>query len=254
MDQRHLESLRGAEIDLVKHWFRPGMHVLEIGGGNGFQAGILSSWGCEVRSIDLHESVSAQTQHFPVQVYDGRHIPFPDHSFDAVFSSNVLEHISHLPVILDEIKRVVKTDGVIVHVLPSSAWRFWTSVSHYGHILKRAFGLLLPVQTDSSAPALQTLAKGRGWKALLKRAMFDGPHGEYPNALYELYAFSQTRWLRVFREHGFQMIRCSSSGLFYTGYVIFPRLSLATRRVLSHFLGSSSRIYVMRVVKTEMGG
>lgn len=252
--QAFLEQVRREEAGLVRELFKPGMRVLELGGGNGFQAQILASWGCEVTSIDLPESVPVTARHFPVQVYDGQHIPFPDHCFDVVFSSNTLEHIPHLSVILSEIARIVKADGVVVHILPTASWRFWTSLSHYGHILKRAFGLLLPVQTDASAPVWPTLAKRRDWKALLKRALFDGPHGAYPNALYELYAFSHMRWLRVFREHGFQMIRCSNSGLFYTGYTLCPCLSLATRRVLAHCLGSSTRIYVMRVGKTGLGG
>ena len=251
VNQTLLEKLRREEIDLVRHWFKPGMRVLELGGGNGFQAQILAAWGCEVMSVDLPAATIAPF-YYPVQAYDGQHLPFPDHSFDAIFSSNVLEHISHLQPILNEIARVVKTDGVIVHILPSSAWRFWTSLSHYGHISKRAVGLLFSVQANTHASTAREPFKERDWPVLLKRALFDGPHGEYPNALYELYAFSRSRWLGVFRAHGFAIIACRDNGLFYTGYGIFSGWSLATRRALRWVLGPAARIYVMRPVNHDL--
>ena len=48
-----LEKLRGAELEVIKRWFRPGMKVLEIGGGSGFQASVVASWGYQLMSIDL---------------------------------------------------------------------------------------------------------------------------------------------------------------------------------------------------------
>ena len=251
VNQALLEKLRREEIDLVRHWFMPGMRVLELGGGNGFQAQILASWGCEVTSVDL-PAVTAAPFYYPVQAYDGRHIPFSDHSFDAVFSSNVLEHISHFEIILNEIARVVKSDGVIVHILPSTAWRFWTSLSHYLHIMKRAIGRFSVVPADPQASTARKPFEERDWPVLLKRALFDGPHGEYPNALYELYAFSRSRWLGVFRAHGFAIIACRDNGLFYTGYGIFSGWSLATRRALRWVLGPAARIYVMRPVNHDL--
>ncbi|MGH7963425.1 MAG: class I SAM-dependent methyltransferase, partial [Candidatus Binatia bacterium] len=101
----HLERLRRHEIDTVRHWFQPGMRVLELGGGSGFQASILASRGCEVLSIDLPERPIPRQIYYPVQAYDGHTIPAADASFDVVFSSNVLEHIWPLPPILRETRR-----------------------------------------------------------------------------------------------------------------------------------------------------
>lgn len=246
MKNIHLEQLRRAEIELVRSWFKPGMEVLEIGGGNGFQAEVLSSWGCKVTSIDIVGAPISRALYYPVSEYDGRNIPFPKDSFDAVFSSNVLEHIPHLSVMLEEISRVIRPDGILVHILPSSSWRFWTSLSHYGHLLRRSLLSMQPVHASNAVTSGTRSKRGRDWSALLKRVLFDGPHGEYPNALYELYAFSRRRWIRVFRDADFEIVKCYVNGLFYTGYGLLPALSLSTRRLMARIFGSAGRVYVMR--------
>lgn len=53
--------------------------------------------------------------------YDGKHIPFPDESFDSVFCSEVFEHVFNLDEIIVEIKRVMKTDARILVTVPF-AW------------------------------------------------------------------------------------------------------------------------------------
>lgn len=245
MDQHHLETIRRAEIDLVKQWFRPGIRVLEIGGGNGFQAAILASWGCLVTSIDIGDSSVSRGQHYPVLEYDGKTIPFPDHSFDAVFSSNVLEHIPHTQLMLKEIKRKLKRGGIVVHILPSSTWRFWTSLSFYLHLIRRIVGVVAPAdQSQCASPVGEPLVK-RGWGSLARRALFDGPHGEFPSALHELYTFSQFWWIRMFRKNGFEVKHCCGNGLFYTGYAILPGRPLRWRRWAARCLGSAANIYIL---------
>ena len=51
-------------------------------------------------------------------LYDGKTIPFPDESFDSVFSSEVFEHIFNLEEIVPEIKRVMKKGGKILITCP----------------------------------------------------------------------------------------------------------------------------------------
>lgn len=50
--------------------------------------------------------------------YDGKTLPFPDHHFDAIFSSEVFEHIFNLPEILKELHRVLKPGGKILVTCP----------------------------------------------------------------------------------------------------------------------------------------
>ena len=54
-------------------------------------------------------------------LYDGKTIPFLDHSFDAVVSFEVFEHIYDLSIILKEISRVTKPGGLLLISIPF-AW------------------------------------------------------------------------------------------------------------------------------------
>lgn len=53
--------------------------------------------------------------------YDGRNIPFPDNTFDHVFSSEVFEHVFNIEEVLSEIKRVLKPGGRLLLTCPF-AW------------------------------------------------------------------------------------------------------------------------------------
>ena len=227
------------------------MRVLEIGGGNGYQASVIASWGCEVHSIDLPQTGAAKQRYYPVQDYDGEHIPFSHESFDIVFSSNVLEHVELLDSFLLEIRRVLKPGGLAVHILPSPAWRAWQSTAHYLALLRYAIGSRQTSIGGSDDPSVQRALQAHGLGFLIKRALFAGPHGVYPNALSELYYFSKSRWMRLFQKNGFEPVETGTNGLFYTGYGLLPWLSMKTRHRMAHILGSSCRIYVLRVAPSD---
>jgi ubiquinone/menaquinone biosynthesis C-methylase UbiE len=131
--EHHLEAIREAEFAAVRYLFRPGLRVLELGGGTGYQASQIAALGCEVTSIDLAERHRPYQLFYPVIEYDGRHIPAADASIDLVFSSYVLEHIPHLAELLRESRRVLDPQGLAVHVVPTAAWRAWTSVAFFPH-------------------------------------------------------------------------------------------------------------------------
>lgn len=246
VDQMHLIRLRRAEVECVREWFKPKARVLEIGGGNGFQASVLASWGCEVASIDLPGNAIEQERYYPVQDYDGKHLPFPDASFDLVFSSNVLEHIQPVADILMETRRVLRHDGLAVHLLPSPFWRFWTSLSHYAFLVKYLFYSLRDDQQKSHPLPVRDAMRKAGIGFAIKRVLSSGPHGEYPSALSELYFFSRARWLLLFKKCGFEPLTVSTNGLFYTGYALFPTLSLNIRRRFARVLGSACHIFVLK--------
>jgi len=239
-----LQQLRRSEIETVKKWFRPGMRVLEIGGGSGYQARLMASYGCEVSSIDLVDRKKPQKLHFPVQGYDGQHIPFEAASFDLVFSSNVLEHVKNLPNLLEEMRRVLKADGTMVHILPSSTWRFWTSLAHYLYVPLFLLRQRRPSDESVQSPVRDLKAR-YSFFFLIKNALVSGPHGEYSSALSELYYFSRGRWRRLFKKNHCEILAFLQNGLFYTGYGLFPSLSLAIRKKLARFLGASCHIFVL---------
>ena len=248
MTETRLEKLRRMELDRVKTLFKPKMRVLEIGGGNGFQAHLISSWGCEVTSIDVSERPIWPVNYFKVQDYDGVNLPFPEDSFDLVFSSNVLEHVpvKNLPLLLQESCRVMRNQQAIaVHILPTSAWRFWNNIAHYAYLLKYVLGYGKTAMMPS-IPSRDDAIKNHGLAHLIKRAILPGPHGEYPTALSELYFYSQKRWINEFRKAGLLTEQLIDSKVFYTGYGLTQDISPQNRAKLAYYLGASTYAYILR--------
>lgn len=242
-----LVDLRQTEFDTVQKFFLPGMRILEIGGGTGYQASLIARLGGAVDSIDVAPPSSTET-YFPVRMYDGRTLPFDDACFDVVFSSNVLEHIPDLQKTLSEIHRVMKPSGLAIHILPTPAWRIWTSFSHYIYIARRLGGMVSDRRKMATSGQVGTLstAPSRGWCSVIKRLLMDGPHGEYPSAISELWYFSRRRWLNLFYENSFELVEDRPSRVFYTGYGVFPSISINRRRALSRVIGSATRVFVLR--------
>jgi SAM-dependent methyltransferase len=220
--------------------------VLDIGAGNGYQSSIVCGWGCDVVSIDVSEWPSGSMFH-PVTLYDGVNLPFSSSTFDVVFSSNVLEHVRNLPGLLAEVRRVLKPDGVAIHLMPSPTWRFWTSLTHYPYLILRVCGIRSNAPGSERPSSLREEISKRSIGLVLSRIFFAGRHGEYPNALAELYYFSRRRWRAVFRSAGFDVSAVFGNHLFYTGYSLLPNLSFEIRRRLAALFGSACSCFVTRM-------
>jgi SAM-dependent methyltransferase len=238
------EQLRRFELEQVRGLLPEGCRVLELGGGNGYQASLLQAWGHDVVSVDV--AMPDGPQHFPVQRYDGVSLPFPAASFDVVFSSNVLEHVVDLAGLLAEAGRVLRPGGVMVHVLPSPAWRFWTNLSHYVWVLASVCLRLPNAEAPSNRPKFPL-----GVSNLLRflgRIAIPQAHGMYANALVELHCFSVKCWSGVFGRSGLRVDSVRPTGLFYSGYKVFgERFGLRRRQRAARLLGSACNVFVLRV-------
>lgn len=251
-----LKTLRTAELLPLRRVFQPGLRVLEIGGGNGWQAALLSSWGCKVTSIDVDPVSDWTATYFPVMQYDGRHIPFEDRSFDVVFSSNVLEHVPHVYDLLIEMRRVLVPDGLAIHILPTPVWRFWTSMSHYLHVAQKGISILRRRTTPGTAAGSDATRTRKTATYYLRKVTSAGPHGVSSSAARELIDFSRRRWARELERAGYELAGTFPAGLFYTGFGVFPMLSIDMRQRLAKFLGSACRVFIARPApaKQAVGG
>ena len=107
---------------------KAGESVLELGFGTGNEildlAGLVGPSG-KVSGIDISSGMLAVANGklaeadlktpIDLQVCDARSLPFPDHQFDAVYTSFTLELFpaEDIPVVLSESKRVLKAGGRI---------------------------------------------------------------------------------------------------------------------------------------------
>lgn len=247
-----LNVIRAAEIAEIASHLPARARVLEIGAGTGQQARELQRGGFDVTAIELADSAYAAARVFPVIDYDGARIPFASKSFDAVFSSNALEHVRDLAGLHVEIHRVLKPTGIVVHVLPTHTWRFWSILSSYANALlylSSAVRRLLPNSGDQRGV-------GRAWYEAARAcgaAVLQPRHGERGIGFAELWLFHPRWWRRNFRRNGFELLYDGPMGLFYTGSMVFgARLSLERRARLAQILGSSCHLYVMRRADTPV--
>ena len=72
----------------------------------------------EYIGLDVEQSGHSHENEEVDVYYDGKVIPFEDHTFDACFSSEVFEHVFDLEDSLKEIHRVLKPGGKGLFVVP----------------------------------------------------------------------------------------------------------------------------------------
>lgn len=113
--------------------------LLDLGCGIGLTTAVLAncfpdSTGCDIGRKEVlasKELLKLLKIKIPVVFYDGKHLPFKDNTFDIVTSIEVIEHVSHPNIMLREIKRVLKPDGIL-HITTANKW--WPIEPHY-HLL-----------------------------------------------------------------------------------------------------------------------
>lgn len=243
-----LKKVREYELELALKYFPDKGKMLEIGAGAGWQAKTIATFGYEVEAIDVQDSRYNDVREWPVTIYDGCKIPFPDNYFDIIYSSNVLEHIESIVAFQLEMQRVLKDSGVAIHILPSAAWRFWSIVTFYPYIFLTGIKYITnhvlrnrPTQS-SNYEKLNKLSKIN----LLKIILFPARHGERGNMFSELIYFSKSSWERLFRNTGWIVRSIIPCNIMYSGNSIFgTRISIEKRIFLSRFLRSSSYIYIL---------
>jgi len=245
-DLAWLHCVREKELEAALPYFPKSMDakVLEVGSGTGYMLGRIRQKYPAARGLEVAGSAYAFNDS-GIVLYDGVRIPFGDREFDVVFSSHVLEHVADIRPFLDEIARVLKEDGVAIHIMPSPTWRLLTSLLHYLALIKMALSM---VRKTGRAP-IRDRSGGRSRSELLRFAIYAPRHGKTGNSLTELYYFSRTHWTNVFAASRLRLVRSAGTGLVYWGRDIFRfGFPVHARTALANVIGSSSNIYVLRKV------
>lgn len=132
-ERRFRMALRWAEL--------AGRRVLDVGCGVGmYTAAFLREtphvFGVE---IELERALQARGRAAGVAQAPGERLPFPDCSFDVLFSHEVLEHVSDDRACVSEMARVTRPGGRIVVFVPNRLYPFethgifWRGRYHFGN-------------------------------------------------------------------------------------------------------------------------
>jgi SAM-dependent methyltransferase len=96
--------------------------ILDLGAGKGWASKQLALLGCNVVALDITAdervglgSAKALMQHagtyFERLIGDGENLPFHPNTFDIVFCCGAIHHSSNLPLLMENIHRILKPNG-----------------------------------------------------------------------------------------------------------------------------------------------
>ncbi len=119
------ESIRLVEIKQVIEnlGFESNVDILEVGCGRGWLCNELSKYGTIVGIEPVASVVKYAKGIFPhlefhAALLDPFINQFPNRKFDLVVSTEVLEHVNDKPLFLQQIKSILKPNGVVVITTP----------------------------------------------------------------------------------------------------------------------------------------
>jgi len=142
MEERHMDKLYASSNFAVRWFFNRRldtvvgllphgqMKVLDAGCGEGHLLQMLRAKNpeSELHGLDILDSALRQAdQRIPsacLRQGDVCCLPYHDDEFNAVFCSDVLEHIHDYPIAIAEIKRVIKPGGHLIVINPNET--LWT--------------------------------------------------------------------------------------------------------------------------------
>jgi len=185
---------------------------LEIGGGDGFLASLIAPHCRSFVTTDsyqprLADGAAASSCGVRRLVCDAGRLPFADGSFDFIFSSSVLEHIRDRAPVYEELRRCLRPDGLILHVMPSRTWKVLQLLFYYPHHMIAGIDLGLDAlarklrRRTSARSASAQAGDANRWSdarrvtlGLVLRHVLPRPHGEYPGNLAEWRGFGADAW------------------------------------------------------------
>jgi SAM-dependent methyltransferase len=174
-----------------------------------------------------------------------------DASFDFIFSSSVLEHVRDRERAMGELRRCLRPDGVMVHLMPSPTWKLLQLFFYYPHLALSGLEYIgaerqlpaastaapiaalpaaptvaptaaLPAASTAASPPASTerwrdTGPKPSWWVELKRGILPQVHGEYDGHFRELLGFRANAWADAFRQAGFD-VRGQVRLPLYSGY------------------------------------
>lgn len=207
--RRYYEFLSFFELLPKKHF----ENTLEIGCSVGYYSAFLSTISDKVTATDQPESNIAihsgnlakakqLLEHLEITNVELKpatleSLPFPDNSFDLVFSSHVLGYIPDQKKALSEIQRVLKPHGVHFCVVPSRFTTLIRLIEYYAYLSKRVTQLVTK-RLVFSKPATSTETGVSCSESKKHISLFPKTQGAQEHWIEEVQKTSHNHWKKLF--------------------------------------------------------
>ena len=150
----------------------PESQLLDVGCGDGALGSLLqrSVPGLRVTGVEVLPREGCPIE---CHAFDGRHLPFPDHSFDGCLFVDVLHHTDDPFAILEDACRVSRDFILIKYHLAETRWDHWR-LRFMDWVGNRPHGVVLPYAYLSRAK----------WRDLFDRLKLRETRADYDLPLY----------------------------------------------------------------------
>jgi SAM-dependent methyltransferase len=165
---RQTHSLREALVAMEQLSISgDGITIVDLGCGTGASYDIFSAKHGPVRWVGLditnsQEVGARQPRTLPVCSYDGVNIPFADNSTDLVYTHQVFEHVRYPELLLRDVYRVLKPNGVLVgstsHLEPFHSRSYW-NYTPYGFCVLLQDGGFTSIKVRPGIDSLTLIAR-----------------------------------------------------------------------------------------------
>lgn len=143
--------------------------LLDFGCGDGRGADVVRGLrpGTRYSGVDIDgspEVVARTREDCEFHSYDGVNLPFADQSFDVVYTRQVFEHVRHPDIVMRDIRRVLRSGGVLVGSLSNLEPYHSFSIFNY-----TPYGLFRLI--DDNDLSLRTMRPGPEGTSLVVRQL-----------------------------------------------------------------------------------
>lgn len=208
----HLQKIRRQEFELIFERFPSKAFPagLELGAGDGYQSKLMEPYVRSLVSTDFQRPpLTDKTGSVIFRACDAEEIGqnFGASEFDLVYSSNLLEHLPDPGSALRGAHKVLRDDGITIHVVPSPTWKLFHLLLYPVHLFARTLEVIServrPQESRQDHEAVHVSAfqvlnpkTTRRRRSRLNRLLIPEPHGVSPSNFSEFHAFSKGRWKR----------------------------------------------------------
>lgn len=228
-------------LNILKKYKNMPSKLLDCGCGIGFQLFYLSNYYKHSIGVDVDpyavktakKQLEKLNKKVLIKQYHGKRLPFPDRTFDLVTSLEVWEHAVNPQLMLKEIARVLKPDGII---FITTANRLWPIEPHY----KLPFLSYLP--SPISDWYVQRMKKAEDYHDIHLPT-----YSQFKKSVEEFFVVEDItidsiidyKKLRLGKERGFLVVAAAKPLSFLRNHRSIPiiyKLSIIIEKLLSHFL------------------